>query len=85
VPKINVSINTAAKAVMPNGKLLSRRDVLAQLGLNPSTPPDAWLAVVACGSNASGLHLPDAQQLLDRGKITTRVLDKRVLNKIRPG
>lgn len=84
MPKINVSINTVAKTVMPDGKLLSRTELLKRLKLDPSTPPDAWLAIIACGSNASALGVPDAARLLDRGKITARILDARLLNKIRP-
>ena len=50
-----VSINPNAKAVLPGGINLSRAEILSKLGLNPNTPPDAWLAIISCGSNGSAL------------------------------
>ncbi len=55
-----------AKAVMPDGRTLSRGEILATLGLNPSTSPTAWLTVIACGSNASALLPVDLQRVASR-------------------
>lgn len=63
----SITINPQAKAVMADGRTLDRAAVLSQLGLNPATPPDAWLTIVACGGNASALHPGDAQQLINKG------------------
>ena len=82
MPTKTVSINTSAKAILKNGSAISRADVLTRLGLNPTTPPDAWLAIVACGSNASALDVKDASILLRRGTITRRSLDAALLSKV---
>ena len=62
-----VQINQSAKAMLPSGKLADRRAILSQLGLNPGTSPDAWLAIIACGSNASALTDMSKQQLMRKG------------------
>jgi len=62
-------------AVMPDGSVLSRGEILAKLNLNPNTPPDAWLAVVACGSNASALNFDDAEKLVEKGLINAQALE----------
>jgi hypothetical protein len=67
--KQSISINPNAKAVLPDGKILGRGEILAKLGLDPQTTPDAWLAIAGCGSNAAALHLADAQQLVNQGII----------------
>lgn len=69
-----VSLNTA-KAVMPNGSLLDRAAVLRQLGLDPSAPPDAWLTIAACGSNASALTTEQLTTLERAGKLDIAQLD----------
>lgn len=84
MPLVSARVNTSARAVMPNGKVVSRRDLLQQLGLNPSTPPDAWLVITKCGTNASALNIPDAKRLLQRGTISVRSLDPKILAKVRP-
>jgi hypothetical protein len=66
----SISVNPGAKAVLPTAKTLDRSEILAQLGLNPHTSPDAWLALIMCGANASALHPGDAQQLIDKGVLT---------------
>jgi hypothetical protein len=71
-----VALNS--KAVLPSGKLASRADILSQLGLNSGTPPEAWLAVIACGVNASALGFQEAEVLVSRG-----ILDRAYLDKIR--
>lgn len=48
-------LNKGAMAILPDGSLADRAQILNKLGLNPNTPPDAWLAIVSCGSNASAL------------------------------
>lgn len=85
MPRKNISINTRAKAVLPDGSKISRKALLKKLGLNPSTPPDAWLAIIACGSNAAAINLKDARKLLNRGMISARTLDSRMLRRIRGG
>lgn len=64
-----------ARAVMPDGRTLSRAEILQNLGLNPNTNPTAWLAIVACGSNASALRPGDLQRIaVDRVMSASRVL-----------
>ena len=70
-----------AKAVMPDGSMLDRVAVLTKLGLDPSTPPDAWLTVVACGSNASALTREQIRTLTQSGKLKAAQLDARTRRK----
>lgn len=65
----SLSVNHAAKAIVGSGKALDRAAVLQQLGLDPHAPPDAWLAIVACGSNASALKTQDIATLVSRGTL----------------
>ena len=67
-----------AKAVLPNGKLASREQLLTQLGLDPSTPPEAWIVLTSCGSNAAALKRPDAERLLKAGKLQGAELGQRL-------
>ncbi|SMC80917.1 Tat (twin-arginine translocation) pathway signal sequence [Desulfocicer vacuolatum DSM 3385] len=57
------------RMVMPDGSLKTRKQILRQLGFNPNTPPDAWLAGCGggCGSNASGLDMRARERLMKRG------------------
>jgi hypothetical protein len=71
-------INRQAKAILSGGKIVSREEVLSQLGLNPQTPPDAWLAIVACGSNASALKPGELQELVKSGQIKREIFDKKL-------
>lgn len=59
--------NPNAKAIMPDGILKTRAELMAQLGLNPSTSPDAWLAILDCGVNAGALSGIQKDQLMKRG------------------
>ena len=68
-------INPNAKAVMPNGALKDRRAILSQLGLNPGTSPDAWLAIFGCGSNASALTKNTREQLMRKGVLQEGQMD----------
>lgn len=52
-----------ARAVMPDGKALSREEILSRLGLDPRTPPTAWLTIIGCISNASALLPGDLQRV----------------------
>lgn len=61
------AVNPEAKAVMPDGRLVTRADLMRQLGLNPMTPADAWLNIVNCGSNAAALTIQQRENLLKRG------------------
>lgn len=66
-----------ARAVMPNGAMLDRAGILEKLGLNPHTSPDAWLAVIGCGSNASALNASDLSRIaVDRTANAASVLKK---------
>jgi len=69
MPEKSVTINPNAKAVMPDGQVLDRGAILSKLGLNPNVTPDAWLAIIGCGGNASALHTGDAQQLINKGAL----------------
>ena len=69
------ALNPNARAVLPNGSKLNRMEVLRQLGLDPTTPPDAWLAIVACGSNASALRGDQLRGLVSRGTLKATELD----------
>lgn len=79
----NVKINPQATAISKNGVVLNREHILENLGFDPHTPPDAWLAVIACGSNASALHPGDLQSLVNRGIIDKSKLDAGALNKLK--
>jgi len=83
-PLVSALINFSAhvvplnsKAVMPDGSLADRAAILKALNLNPNTPPDAWLTIAACGSNASALNMKTAKELVAKGK-----LDKALLGQI---
>jgi anaerobic selenocysteine-containing dehydrogenase len=71
-----MSINKSAKAVMPSGEILDRRAILSQLGLDPTTPPDAWLAIVACGSNAAALTDRSKELLMKGGVLKKEMMQK---------
>ncbi|KHK90663.1 hypothetical protein LK12_15155 [Novosphingobium malaysiense] len=79
---LNVSVNLGellsineAHAIMPDGKMLDREEVLDKLGLDPTTPPDAWLTIIACGSNASAIKTEKLRELVDNGTLNARRLD----------
>jgi hypothetical protein len=55
------------RAILPDGRALTRPEILSTLGLNPDTPVDAWLVIGGCVVNASGLKPVDASRLLQRG------------------
>jgi len=58
-----LQLNPGAKAVLPDASLADRAKILTTLGLNPNTPPDAWLAIINCGSNASALTQQQLQKV----------------------
>lgn len=66
--RANIALN--ARAILPDGNQLSRAEILEQLNLNPNTPPEAWLNIVACGSNAAALNLQDAKTLNEQGTLS---------------
>jgi len=70
-----IKINKAAKAVLPDGATADRAAILKQLGLNPNIAPEAWLAIVACGSNASALDTQKLDELIKQGKVDKTKLD----------
>jgi hypothetical protein len=80
-----IRINPNAKAVLPDGSVKSRADILNSLGLDPSTPPDAWLAIFGCGSNASALTSSQLKDMVNRGVIKKEMLDKRSLERLQKG
>jgi len=67
--KKTIAINPSATALMSNGTHLDRPAILSKLGLDPHTPVDAWLAIVACGSNASALHNNDLRTIVSKGTL----------------
>ena len=67
-----------SKTLMPSGKLMSRKEILTTLNLNPNTPYDAWLAIVACGINASALMPKDAKTL-----VNNKIIDSGFLRTVR--
>lgn len=77
-----LSINPDAVAIMPTGEIADRSAILQKLGLDPSTPPDAWLAIVACGSNASALQAGQIRELIDANKFQN-LLDPSALGRLR--
>jgi hypothetical protein len=62
-----LKINTQAKAVMPNGQLKTRVELMQQLGLSGSIGTDAWLNIILCGSNAGALTERQKSVLVARG------------------
>jgi len=79
----SMKVNPNARAVMPNGAQMSRPQVLQQLGLDPSTPPDAWLAITTCGSNASALTDRQIKTLDSKGQLKLNSQDLRSLQGIK--
>lgn len=59
----------APKAMLPDGKLFTRGELLSKLGLNPNTAPEAWINIVNCGGNAAALERNDAVRLERLGKL----------------
>jgi len=62
-----VKINTEAKAVMADGKVKTRAELMRQIGLGPSIGTDAWLNIIICGSNAAALTDRERSVLTARG------------------
>ena len=62
-----MKINTDAKAVLADGKVRTRGELMTQMGLNPSTSPDAWLNILICGINAGALTTAERNVLTQRG------------------
>lgn len=81
--KSNIKLNASAKSVMADGKLLGRKELLAKLNLDPSTPPDAWLSIFKCGPNAGALSIRDAKILLQKGVVKEDMLAEHQLKMIR--
>jgi hypothetical protein len=81
--KSNLMLNASAKSVMPNGSLLGRGELLSRLNLNPSTPPDAWLAIFGCGSNAGALDIRDVRILMQKGVVKEDMLFEHQLKMLR--
>ncbi len=78
-----ISLNDSAKAVMPDGKIAGREEILSMLNLDPSTPPDAWLTIlVSFTPNAAALRSQDAKALLQKGSIKQEMLSKSQLDAI---
>jgi hypothetical protein len=62
-----MQVNTDAKAVMADGKVRTRGELMKEMGLNPSTSPDAWLDILGCSSNAAALTPAQRDVLTQRG------------------
>lgn len=77
------AVKLGDRAMLADGRWHTRAEILSRLGLDPNTPPDAWLCVCGCGSNAAALRGQDAKRLLDSGKIKSEMLSPRQLDMIR--
>ncbi len=62
-----VKLNTEAKALMPDGQLKSRMELMKQLGFESIVGADAWLNIILCGSNAGALTEKQRSVLTARG------------------
>jgi hypothetical protein len=71
VPQGVVPLNQ--RAVLPDGRILTRAEILTTLGLDPNVAADKWLTI-GCGVNASGLNARDAGRLLQNNVITPEQL-----------
>jgi len=63
----SVKINTQAKALMPDGQLKSRMELMKQLGLESFVGADAWLNIIQCDANAGALTEKQRSILTARG------------------
>lgn len=63
----SVKINTEAKALMPDGQLKSRMELMKQLGFDSVVGADAWLNITKCTSNAGALTEKQRSILTARG------------------
>jgi hypothetical protein len=63
----SVKINTEAKAVMPDGKVRTRLELMREMGLGPSVGTDAWLNIIGCLLNAAALTDRQKSVLTARG------------------
>jgi len=78
-------INPQAKAVLPDGSVADRAEILRRLGLRPDVPVDAWLVIVQCGSNASALRPEQLRQVVGRGAVKKEELDADSLKALEGG
>lgn len=62
-----LKMNTEARAVMANGDVKSRADIMKQLGLSSEASADMWLSIQTCGANAGGLTARQREVLTSRG------------------
>jgi hypothetical protein len=72
-PRGSLALNN--RAVLPGGREMTRGEILQSLNLNPKTPPEAWLSITSCGSNAAGLNFHDAEALSKMGKLDAQSLE----------
>lgn len=83
IKKGNIALNQTSKAVLPDGKMVTREEILKMLNLDPSVAADGWLNVVACGANATALKAEDAKILVDKNIIETDMLLKTQIDAIK--
>jgi TAT (twin-arginine translocation) pathway signal sequence len=69
-----VPLNPAAKAVLPDGRVVDRQQILDMLGLDRNVSPESWLTFIGCNKNASALKTGDANTLLDKKAIDRSML-----------
>lgn len=79
------AINPNAKAVLPNGEVLTREQILARLGLDPKVAPDGWLVIINCGVNVAALRAEQIRELVRSGKIKVEELDPEVRQRLELG
>jgi hypothetical protein len=75
-------INPNARSLMPDGKILTREEILQKLGLNARTTADGWLVVVGCGLNGAALTAKQLDGLVKRGAVKKEALDPQSLKMI---
>ena len=73
--RATMPVNPQAKAVLPDATVVDRAEILRRLGLRPDVPPDAWLVIVNCGSNASALRPQQLREVVARGVVKREELD----------
>ena len=73
--KVTMPINPQARAILPDGSVVDRAEILRRLGLRPDVPVDSWLVIVQCSSNASALRPQQLREIVARGAVKREELD----------
>jgi len=73
--RATMPVNPQARAVLPDGSVVDRTEILRRLGLRPDVPADSWLVIVQCSSNASALRPQQLREIVARGAVKREELD----------